>query len=225
MRSRINEKQRAILLRREGLSYKEISAKLGVAKSSLSVWLQNIPFSEEEKRALRNRKDANISRGLMRAAATHTRNRLQRETLYFAEAKGEFKRFLHEILFHIGIALYWAEGTKRSNQFLFMNSDEEMIVLMLKWLELYAESDRSLLRYRLYIHKPYAHEDLEEIWAKKMCVTTAQFGKTIYKPTALGIKRRPSYKGCMRIEVPKSKKLLCKMRFWQSLQVEHFLKR
>lgn len=224
MKSCIKEKNIAIMLRKKGHSYNEIRDKVGVAKSSLSVWLRDVSFTEQEKHALKHRKNANTTRGLIRAAATHTQNRLKREAAYFVEAKKEFQAFVHESLFHVGISLYWAEGTKRNNQFLFMNSDHEMIRLMLRWIESYTHYNRMELRYRLYIHKPYTSENLEHTWMRELGVTVAQFTKTIYKPTAHGIKKRPSYKGCLRIEVPRSRMLLCKMKFWQSMQVEHFLK-
>lgn len=41
MISKIEEKQRAIELRRDGLSYNEILKLIPVAKSTLSVWLKN----------------------------------------------------------------------------------------------------------------------------------------------------------------------------------------
>ncbi len=224
MKPLVQEKERAITLRKKGLSYNEILKELSVAKSSLSLWLKDFPLTEDEKRSLKKRKHALISRGRIRAGATHRKNRLLRELEYLNVARRMFDTHENEPLFHIGIALYWAEGAKRNNQYLFMNSDYEMIIVMVNWLERYMGYSRMALRYRLYIHKPYAHENLESFWMQKLHVTEAQFAKTIYKPTNLGVKKRPNYKGCLRIEVPKSRDLLCKMKFWQSMQVEYSLK-
>lgn len=216
----VQEKEKAVQLRKKGLSYNEILEHVDVAKSSLSLWLKDFPLTNDEKHSLKDRKIGNVTRGRLRASATHTRNRLLRERGYYEEAKEEFARHALDPLFHIGISLYWAEGAKRNNQFLFMNSDDEMIEVVVTWLERYVGYKRLQLRYRLYIHKPYAYENLEKFWMNKLGVTELQFTKTIYKPTGLGIKKRPQYKGCLRIEVPKSHKLLCKMKFWQSMQVE-----
>ncbi len=218
------EKNRAIELRRQGLSYKEILKEVLVSKSSLSLWLKDFPLTAEEKIFLRKRKEGNITRGRIRAGAVHRRNRLIREKEYFISAKTIFKQYKDDPLFHIGIALYWAEGARRHNQFLFTNSDYEMALVMIHWLEKFVQRERITLRYRLYIHKPYAHEHLEALWMKKLGVSEAQFVKTVYKPTNLGVKKRPGYIGCLRIEVPKSHALLCQMKFWQSMQFEYLMK-
>ncbi len=224
MKSLVQEKRQAIVLRKKGLSYREILEVVPVAKSSLSLWLKDLPLTQKEKESLKNRKDSNISRGRIKSGAANRENRLVRERIYFEEAKTLFLRYKDEPFFHVGVALYWAEGAKRNNQYLFVNSDSEMMLVMVMWLEKYHGYSRRELRYRLYIHKPYAHERLEQFWMKELGVTEAQFAKTIYKPTNLGVKKRPNYKGCLRIEVPKSRALLCKMKFWQSMQVEYSLK-
>lgn len=224
MKALVHKKEKAIQLRKKGYSYSEILGQVNVAKSSLSLWLKDFPLTEDEKISLKRRKHGNITLGRIRAGATHRKNRLMREQGYYDEAKNLFNIHMHEPFFHIGVSLYWAEGAKRNNQYLFMNSDHEMIETMVKWLEDYIGYSRMQLRYRLYIHKPYAHENLEQFWMNALSVTSAQFAKTIYKPTNLGIKKRPNYKGCLRIEVPKSHDLLCKMKFWQSMQVEYLQK-
>jgi len=52
----------------------------------------------------------------------------------------------------------------------------------------------------------------------------SRFKKTVYKPSGLGYKKRPMYKGCMRIEISKGMHLLRKMQFWQQLLVGEFRK-
>ncbi|MEX0918327.1 MAG: hypothetical protein WDZ93_04190 [Candidatus Paceibacterota bacterium] len=224
MRALVQEREKAIALRKQGYSYKEILAEVPVAKSTLSLWLGDLPLTKNEKLVLKDRKNANITHGRIKAASELRKRRLEREASWLEEARETF--FTHKLdpLFHTGVALYWAEGSKRVNQWSFMNSDEEMILVMVKWLHRYGKINTNELFFRLYVHKPYAHENCEEWWAKKIGVRTNQFLKTVYKPTTLGVKKRPNYKGCLRIEVRKSKGLLCKMRFWQNILVEHYAK-
>jgi len=49
---KLQEKEKAILLRKEGLSYNEILKQVPVAKSSLALWLQSIELSEKQKQRL-----------------------------------------------------------------------------------------------------------------------------------------------------------------------------
>ena len=99
-----------------------------------------------------------------------------------------------------------------------------MNAFMLMWIEQFVGNSRKNLRFRLYIHKLYAHENCELWWQTKMNILPMQFRRTIYKPSGRGIKKRPQYKGCLRFEVPRSKGLMMKMKFWQSMLVEYYQK-
>jgi len=224
MKALVQYKEKAVSLRKKGYTYKEILAEVPVAKSSLSLWLKDLPLTKAEKNVLKHRTDSNISHGRTKAAAALHFNRLARNQQLLTTAKEEFGNFCTNTLFHTGVALYWAEGAKRSEMFLFTNSDEAMIKVMLAWIEKYTKYNRHQLGYRLYIHHPFAHENWEAWWQKYLGVDKGTFKKTILKPTNLGIKKRPNYKGCLRVEVPKSSELLMKMKFWMNLQVEYHMK-
>lgn len=225
MKARIQEKEKAIELRKNGQSYRDILNVIPVAKSSLSLWLKDLPLTEEEKRALRHRKDANISHGRIKAAAALTRNRLEREKSEFIATKQEFEKYLQDPLFFTGIGLYWAEGSKRSYSFQFMNSDTDMVCFMIMWCKRYLQVKDESIYLRLYLHKPYAHEKCEEYWSEATKIPLSRFKTTIYKPSGLVIKKRPSYKGCIRVELAKGKGFLRKMQFFQKLLIDYFSKK
>jgi hypothetical protein len=96
-----------------------------------------------------------------------------------------------------------------------------MINLMLSWIEKFFGVGRNTIKVRLYIHKPYAHENCESWWSKEISVPLSNFQKTIYKPTGLLVKKRPGYKGCLRIELGTTFRLR-KMQFWQQMLIEHY---
>lgn len=225
MRSLVQEKDRAIQLRKKGYSYSEILKEVNVAKSSLSLWLKNLPLTEDEMKVLKHRKDSNITRGRINAASELRKRRLAREQVFLKEAQKMFQQYKDDTFFYCGISLYWAEGAKRVNQWSFINSDDDMIQVMILWLERFIKIQHSDLQFRLFIHKLYAHENCEEWWQNRLNIHKEQFKKTIYKPSGRGIKKRPLYKGCIRIEVRKSKDLLLKMKFWQKMLVDCSLKR
>lgn len=220
----VQEKELATTLRQQGYTYKEILAVVPVAKSSLSLWLKDLPLTKSEKIALKNRKNASISRGRIKVAGILRTRRLVREKDQLTEARLVFKKHMQEPFFHAGLALYWAEGGKRTNQWQFMNSDADMQRVMVRWLVHYADIKQVDLRFRLYVHKAYQSELCDTWWATKLDVSPSQFLKTIIKPSGLGVKKRPNYRGCLRIEVRSSKALLNKMRFWQKMIVEYYQK-
>lgn len=220
----MREKELAIMLRKRGNSYRDILKRLPVAKSTLSEWLKEIPLSQDEKRALKRRKDSNISHGRAKAAAVLHMRRLERDKILLQEAREEYHVFKNESLFRLGIALYWAEGSKRSPGFAFANSDPDMINLMLTWIDQFFRQSRHDTKMRLYIHKPYAQENCERYWHSKIGVPLKNFQRTIYKPTGLLIKKRPNYKGCLRVYIDKIS-FLRKMLFWQNMLIEEYRKR
>lgn len=220
MRPLVHEKEKAIELRKKGYSYKDIMSEVKVAKSSISAWLKDLPLTTDEKRYLRKRLDSNISRGRIKAATSNHENKLKRDKKIILEAHKEFQEYALDPLFHTGISLYWGEGAKRSNAFQFTNSDIDMVNIMLLWIEKFTEYKREDLGYRLYIHKPYAHFEYEKVWAKRLGVPLTQFKRTIFKPTNLGYKKRPSYEGCLRLEVPRSTSLFLKISGWTKLLIE-----
>jgi hypothetical protein len=224
MKSLVREKLKAIELRKRGLSYNEILKQVPVAKSSLSLWLKDLPLTQREKTVLKKRRNSNISRGRIKASAVLHTNRLKREEEWLKEARKDFILRRHEPLFHVGVSLYWAEGAKRSNQFLFVNTDKEMINVMLSWLERYTKYSRIDCGYRLFIHKLYAHEDCIGYWVEELHVPRTTFKLSVFKETRQTTKTRPQYKGCLRIEVPRSRELLCKMKFWKVMLVDSYLK-
>jgi hypothetical protein len=223
----VQEKAKAIELRRKGYSYREIRRAVSVSKSSLSLWLSDLPLTKTEKRYLRRRNSANITRGRIKWAAAMHQIRLEKQQALFKVSEKEFQEKSLDPFFHVGIALYWAEGAKRSSCFQFVNSDDGMIRVMLLWIEKFLSISRQHINVRLYIHKPYAHENCEKWWSEQISIPPANFKRTIYKPTGLLIKKRPNYKGCIRVELGGKlggMTLLRKMQFWQNLLLEYYTK-
>ena len=223
MKSKVREKEKAISLRKLGYSYKEILEEVAVAKSTLSGWVKDLPLTKHEKLSLRRRKSSNISRGRIKAAATHTANRLTREAEIFECAQEEYREFVKEELFKVGVALYWAEGAKRNKYFSFCNSDVDMMRIMVLWSDRFLGVSTEDVKPQLYIHKPYAHECCEEYWSKQLSLPLDNFNKTIYKPTNRLYKKRPQYKGVLRVSIFKREYLL-KMKFWINMMVEEGFK-
>lgn len=97
---------RARELRLAGRTYDEIVAELGVAKSSVSLWVRDLPKPtrrvQEHCRAM-----AEVRWGPIRQARDLERQGTQNA------ARGEIGRLSDRELFLIGVGLYWAEGSKR----------------------------------------------------------------------------------------------------------------
>ena len=220
MIAKVQEKEKALELRRKGYTYNDILAELEVSKSSLSLWLKSLPLTDNEKTYLKKRKDSNISKGRIRAASALHMRRVVRDGFLFRDARREFLEHCKKPIFHVGVSLYWAEGGKRTSSFAFMNSDPDMVRLMVAWIGEFLGAKKEEIGLRLYSHKPFAHEGFEQFWAKETQIPSSQFKKTVYKPTGLLVKKRPDYRGCVRIELGKVV-YLRKMKYWQQMLIEH----
>ncbi|KUL44991.1 hypothetical protein [Streptomyces regalis] len=195
-------RERARELRRQGWTYNQIQAELGCSKSSVSLWVRDLPAPEpkctpEEQRA---RMNAGLAR--LRAAQDQERRATK---LAAAQAVGELS---DRELFIAGVALYWAEGTKdkphaRRESVEFVNSDPGMISVFLAWLQL-LEVGRDRLHCRVMIHESADIEAAEHYWADLVGIDRSTLGKTVLKkhnPTTVRKNTGDSYRGCLGIKV------------------------
>jgi len=212
----------AIEMRRAGHTYPEITEKLNIPKSTISGWTRKIKFSKKELLKLSLRMKQGRDHARYASILSHRKKKMERERITENEALKEFEANKNKSFFLVGIALYWAEGGKRSGIFQVTNSDPELIRFMMKWIRAYVCKDEQKLRIRLFIHKPYAHENLEQFWSKIIGIPASNFQNTIYKPTAHSIKRNPNYKGCIRITLNGGISYLRKALAWQKFLIAYY---
>ncbi len=210
-------REKAIAMRKEGRSYQEIRDVVGVSKSTLSLWLRDIPLTDEQQRALDLRSPEGASRRAraIRASAAQRRARIQ------AEARAQIAELSESELFVAGVALYWAEGSKNKPwrtgaRVAFLNSDPAVIRVFLAWLRLLGiEDDR--LQYRVLIHESADVSAAEEFWAELVGVSKTTFLRTTLKKHNPRTVRRNvglGYYGCLCVTVRRSTDLNLKIAGW-----------
>jgi transposase-like protein len=125
------EREQARLLRREnGLSVKEIAARLGVARSSVSLWVRDIELTEQQHEALRARNPI-YNQQVAGRGGTSARRREERRA---CQEHGRTLARQRDPLHVAGCMLYWAEGWKARNQVHFSNSDPQMVKFFVAFL-------------------------------------------------------------------------------------------
>lgn len=222
MRSKVQEKSKAVKLRKQGKSYREILTEVKVSKGTLSMWLSNLDLSKKEEQYLVDRSKILQDNGRLKVALQNReRNELRREKIR-KKARESFLEHCNDPFFVLGLALYWAEGAKKNTYFSFINSDPEMIKVMLQWVPKYLGVEPTEYKFRLYIHKPYAHENCERYWSRECAIPSSQFQQTIYKPTPHTVKKNPEYKGCLRMLFGGIDHLIT-IKAWQKLLSEYYV--
>lgn len=213
------QKTRAIALRKQGSSYSEILEKVPVAKSTLSLWLHSVGLSALQQQRLTKKRISSALRG----AAVRHRQRVQSTEDIFRKSKEEIGHLSDRELFLIGVALYWAEGSKQkphavSARVVFSNSDPAMIVLFMKWLQLLCISpDRITIE--LYVHETAQERVLEiqRFWSKTLKSSINKFSHVYLKKGNEKTNRRNigrEYHGLVRIKVSESTDLNRQISGW-----------
>lgn len=158
------ERERARRLRREqGLPIKHIARLVGVAQSSVSVWVRDVPLAPEQLEVLRQMNPA-YNRQLRGATRNAERARAQR-LRYQAEGRGLAWRAgrLHVA----GAMLYWAEGDKSSkNTARLSNSDPDVLVMFVRFLRTYFDVPNEKLRVTCHLFADHLDRqvEIEQFW-------------------------------------------------------------
>ncbi len=217
MISKLKEKQKAIELRKKGFSYSEILKEVSVAKSTLSLWLKDVGLSSTQKQRLTDKKLAAMQRG---AQIVH-RLRMERWNKIKMQASGEINKLSKEERWLMGIALYWAEGSKekengRCTPIKFSNSDLSMILIFRDWLREFLDISKENMKYELYIHERADWKSAQKFWALQLKIQPESI-RIYFKPHNFNPKRKnigKKYVGLIRLCVFNSIPLTRKISGW-----------
>lgn len=108
----------------------------------------------------------------------------------------------------IGAALYWAEGSKdkpyaRREVVAFVNSDERVIAMFLRWLDLMAVPPENRT-YRVLIHESADIDAAHTFWSGVTGVATSRFDRPTIKrhtPKTNRLNVSAGYHGCLVVRV------------------------
>ncbi|MFD0005351.1 hypothetical protein ACFVJ4_23420 [Streptomyces sp. NPDC127178] len=215
-------KEKARELRLQGCTYDQIEAALGCSRSSVSLWVRDLPrpkprYTPEEQRAL-------MQEGLAQRRAVDNEERKRTKL----GARREIDELTDRELFLTGVALYWAEGSKskpydRRERAVFVNSDPGVIQTYLAWLDL-LDVDRERLRFRLLIHESADVDTAHRFWAQITDIDVSVFAKpTIKKHNPKTVRKNvgDDYHGCLVVTVARSADLYNRIEGWWGGIVSH----
>ncbi len=221
MCAKLKERQEAERLRRLGFSYSEIQQTVLASQASLSLWLRGVKLSTAQQSRLAEKKRAGN-----RAAAKKVRTlRLERVQGILKEAEREAysRPQEHDHLWALGVALYWAEGTKpkprasnRQERFELTNMDPAMILLVRKWAIECCGVSLSDFTYALYIHEGADVETARRFWCNRLEISRRQLNTYLKKPNPATRRYNSgrNYHGTIRLSVRRSTDLSHRIMCW-----------
>jgi transcriptional regulator with XRE-family HTH domain len=200
-------------LRLAGKTYDEIVADLGVSKSSVSLWVRDLPKPARPPESLHRMREARW------APYREARDRRIERTR--AEAAGRIDGLSDRDLLIAGVTLYWAEGTKskpyaRRETVELINSDPAVVQLFLRWLAL-VDVTPDRLRCRISIHESADLPAAERFWADLVGIPPEALRKPVIKkhnPKTVRRNLGEGYRGCLAIRVLQSAELYRRIEGW-----------
>ncbi|GAA2310351.1 hypothetical protein GCM10010234_63160 [Streptomyces hawaiiensis] len=203
-RAKDDLREKARELRLQGWTYDQIQVELGCSKSSISLWVRDLPKPE------RKRTPEEASAIARRGWEATLRLRDEERQRTKEAAKQAVGTLSPRELFLVGVGLYWAEGGKdkpyaRRENVSFVNSDPGMIRMFLAWLDLLGV-ERERLRFTVMIHESADVTGAEQYWADLVGAERSAFNKTTLKRHNPKTRRKnvgEAYRGCLVIKVLK----------------------
>ncbi len=187
-RGKVAEQEKARRLRAQSRTLADIAETLGVSKSSVAVWVRDVPFTPSKRRY-----------------GPHARyhpwqTRKLRQIKQMNEwGSDQIGRLPEKAFLAAGAALYAGEGSKTGHSVRFANTDPTMVRFFCAWLRCFFDIDESRLRVRVYLHEGLDLDAAEHFWAEATRVPRTQFGKPYRAVADSSIRKTKHEYGCVYV--------------------------
>jgi len=165
-------KEKALNYRKGGYSYSMISKKLGLAKSTLSSWLKEVPYKPNEEVIKR------IKAGPAKAAQNKQKRKIATIKIIKRNAKKELGKLTERDLWLLGIGLYLGEGRKFQEAVRITNSDPKTIKIASKWFRKICGLKKENFKPSVHTYPDNNVKATMNYWSQIIGVPKKQFGKT-----------------------------------------------
>lgn len=178
--ARFDDKEKALILRRQEKSYSQIKKILKVSKSTLSLWLRDYPLSKQRIRELRDWNEQRIER----YRETMRQKREKRLKGFYNQQKRLVFPLNKRDVYLAGLFLYWGEGSKRRRTNLSLaNTDPSLIKFFISWLTKSLKINREKIRIQLHLYSDMEIEKEIQFWSQRLNVPYSQFTRPYIKQT------------------------------------------
>jgi hypothetical protein len=163
-RGKLSERAKACELRAQAWTLADIASERGVAKSSVSLWVRDVEFTPQPRRAARRR-----GPNILQRRKVEEIERLKVEGLLRLGTLSE------QAFLAAGAALYAGEGSKGGKCASFANTDPLMVGFYCAWLRRFFDIDESRLIARIYLHEGLDLDAARAYWSSISGIPLNQF--------------------------------------------------
>lgn len=179
--ARLRDREKALSLRKQGMSYSQIKKILKVSKSTLSLWLREHPLSKQRVRELRDWNEQKIEK----YRETMRQKRETRLNQFYKEQKELLFPFSRRELFLAGLFLYWGEGSKSHlAEVSVSNNDPSIIRFFINWLGKSLLVPKERLKIQLHLYNDMDIDKELDFWSRMLNIPLNQFNRPYIKKTS-----------------------------------------
>lgn len=157
-----SKKLEAIKLRNEGYSYSLISSKLGIAKSTLSLWLKGVSFCQNNYT-----KDL-IIQGQKKSIEGKRLDKILSIMTAVKYAEKNIGKMSGRDIFLLGIGIYIGEGSKAGNLVRIVNSDPRIIKFSIQWFKNCFGLNESNFKIRIHMYPDNNEDKVLTFWRNEL---------------------------------------------------------
>jgi hypothetical protein len=170
------------------MTLQDIADRLGVSKSSVSLWVRDVPFTPSKRRYGPQRRPNRL----------HDEKQAQIAALNEA-GLDRIGCLSDDAFLAAGAALYAGEGGKGDGSVVFANSDPAMVRFFCVWLRRYFDIDEARLRARVYLHEGLDLDAAHAHWSEVTLIPVEQF-RAPYRAVADPTMRKNKHEhGCVYV--------------------------
>ena len=186
---KIDEKRRALHLRKTGASIKEIARLLSVSKSSVSTWVRDVELSVDQRKELSERgKSIEV---IEKNRISRINNTLARRAAILKNAGNDISSINTQELWLLGIALYWGEGGKTSSGSVRVsNSDPGIIHLMMRFFREVCKVPEEEFRGHVHTFSHLNADSAEQYWSSISGIRRENFYRAYVKKSVASKHKR-----------------------------------
>jgi hypothetical protein len=188
-RGKVELQEKARTLRAAGSTMLDIATGLGVAKSSVSLWVRDVPYESRTRRSPVDRRPHPQHVAKVAEIAECDRRGLER-----------IGRLSDDAFLAAGAALYAGEGSKTQAKVTFANTDAAMISFFCAWLRRFFSIDESRLRVRVYLHEGLDLVAAEKSWSAVTGIPRSQFNRPYRAKVDASIRTNKHEHGCAYVD-------------------------
>jgi len=195
-------KDKAIKLRRQGISVSKIESRLNIPRSTLSGWFKNIKLSEKQKAKLIQDKNSALARARMKAIIWHHKEKCKR----LKEAEKQAKKTIKgidtknkNILELVLAILYLGEGAKTDTDTSLGSSDPMILKFFLAILKSTYNIKYEKMYCQLNLRADQNPQEIKEFWSKQLNIPIEKFKYFSIDRRTRGKKTYSYYKGVCQI--------------------------